>query len=85
MANVIDLPNNDPFSRAVAILAGAPPAEFQATVATVLTGLCEKITLLQGQAFLLCTMVYGNRLTQELRRELAEQLDIDLDDLASRG
>jgi len=79
MGNVIDLPDNDHFSRAVAILASAPPAEFQARVAYVLTGLCEKIDLLQGQVFLLSTAVYGERLTPELRRELAEMLDIDVD------
>ncbi len=82
MSNVIDLPVQDPYSRAIEILADAPPDEFQATVATVLTGLCDKINLLQGQVFLLCSVVYGNRLTPPLRHELACMLDIDLDELA---
>ncbi len=82
MSNVIDLPVQDPYSWAIEIIADAPPDEFQATVATVLTGLCDKISLLQGQVFLLSTLVHGERLTPELRHELAGMLDIDLDELA---
>ena len=77
MANVIDLPVKNPYSRAVEILAAAPPAEFRATVALVLTELCEKIDLLQGHVFLLSTAVYGERLTPDQRRVLAQQLDVE--------
>ena len=75
-SNVIDLPIKDHYARAVEILAGAPPDEFQATVAHVLTGLCEKIGALQNLVFILCGAVQGPCMTSELRGELAAMLDI---------
>jgi hypothetical protein len=79
--NVIDLPVKDHRFRAFELLASLPPEDFQGTVAAVLTELYEKIAALQSQVFILSTLVHGERLTPELRQELAEVLDVDLNSL----